>query len=211
MKKIAVFASGGGTDFQSVIDANEREKFCEIEYLVASKPQIGAIERAKKHGIKTLEYDKAAFASKDAFYDYVADILKKDGVEYIVLAGWLLVVPPTFIKRFENAIINIHPSLIPAFCGMGYYGLKVHEAALAYGVKLSGATVHFVSSEVDGGAIIMQRAVEVQCDDTPERLQARILKVEHEMLPLCVKLLCEGKVEIIGRTVKITDEKAGRI
>lgn len=205
MKKIAVFASGGGTDFQSVIDANEREKFCEIEYLVASKPQIGAIERAKKHGIKTLEYDKAAFASKDEFYDYVADILKKDGVEYIVLAGWLLVVPPAFIKRFENAIINIHPSLIPAFCGMGYYGLKVHAAAIEYGVKLSGATVHFVSSEVDGGAIIMQRAVEVQCDDTPESLQSRILKVEHEMLPLCVKLLCEGRVEIIGRTVKITD------
>lgn len=205
MKKIAVFASGGGTDFQSVIDANEREKFCEIEYLVASKPQIGAIERAKKHGIKTLEYDKAAFASKDEFYDYVADILKKDGVEYIVLAGWLLVVPPAFIKRFENAIINIHPSLIPAFCGMGYYGLKVHAAAIEYGVKLSGATVHFVSSEVDGGAIIMQRAVEVQCDDTPESLQSRILKVEHEMLPLCVKLLCEGRVEIVGRTVKITD------
>lgn len=205
MKKIAVFASGGGTDFQSVIDANEREKFCEIEYLVASKPQIGAIERAKKHGIKTLEYDKSAFASKDEFYDYVADILKKDGVEYIVLAGWLLVVPPAFIKRFENAIINIHPSLIPAFCGMGYYGLKVHAAAIEYGVKLSGATVHFVSSEVDGGAIIMQRAVEVQCDDTPESLQSRILKVEHEMLPLCVKLLCEGRVEIIGRTVKITD------
>ena len=205
MKKIAVFASGGGTDFQSVIDANEREKFCEIEYLVASKPQIGAIERAKKHGIKTLEYDKAAFASKDEFYDYVADILKKDGVEYIVLAGWLLVVPPAFIKRFENAIINIHPSLIPAFCGMGYYGLKVHAAAIAYGVKLSGATVHFVSSEVDGGAIIMQRAVEVQCDDTPESLQSRILKVEHEMLPLCVKLLCEGRVEIIGRRVLIKE------
>ena len=205
MKKIAVFASGGGTDFQSVIDANEREKFCEIEYLVASKPQIGAIDRAKKHGIKTLEYDKSAFASKDEFYEYVADVLEKDGVEYIVLAGWLLVVPPAFIKRFENAIINIHPSLIPAFCGMGYYGLKVHMAAIEYGVKLSGATVHFVSSEVDGGAIIMQRAVEVQCDDTPESLQARILKVEHEILPLCVKLLCEGKVEIVGRRVFIKE------
>ena len=205
MKKIAVFASCGGTDFQSVIDANEREKFCEIEYLVASKPQIGAIDRAKKHGIKTLEYDKSAFASKDEFYEYVADVLEKDGVEYIVLAGWLLVVPPAFIKRFENAIINIHPSLIPAFCGMGYYGLKVHMAAIEYGVKLSGATVHFVSSEVDGGAIIMQRAVEVQCDDTPESLQARILKVEHEILPLCVKLLCEGKVEIVGRRVFIKE------
>ncbi|MBE7068094.1 MAG: phosphoribosylglycinamide formyltransferase [Clostridiales bacterium] len=208
MKKIAVFASGGGTDFQSVIDANEREEFCKIEYLVASKPQIGAIDRAQKHGIKTLVYDKTVFASKDEFYEYVAQTLQENGVEYIVLAGWLLVVPPAFIKRFENAIINIHPSLIPAFCGMGYYGLKVHTAAIEYGVKLSGATVHFVSSEVDGGAIIMQRAVEVKCDDTPESLQARILKVEHEILPLCVKLLCEGKIQTVGRKVNITDGKA---
>ena len=205
MKKIAVFASGGGTDFQSVIDANEREQFCEITYLVASKPNIGAIDRAQKHGITTLVYDKEKFASKDEFYAYIAKTLKANGVEYIVLAGWLLVVPPAFIKEFENAIINIHPSLIPAFCGMGYYGLKVHTSAIEYGVKLSGATVHFVSSEVDGGAIIMHRAVEVQFDDTPESLQQRILKVEHEMLPLCVKLLCEDKIQIIGRTVKIAD------
>ena len=205
MKKIAVFASGGGTDFQSVIDANEREQFCEIEYLVASKPNIGSIDRAKKHGIKTLVYDKETFASKDEFYEFVAKTLKANGVEYIVLAGWLLVVPPAFIKEFENAIINIHPSLIPAFCGMGYYGLRVHTAAIEYGVKLSGATVHFVSSEEDGGAIIMQRAAEVKFDDTPESLQQRILKVEHEMLPLCVKLLCEDKIQIIGRTVKIAE------
>ena len=203
MKKIAVFASGSGTDFQSVIDANEREKFCEISYLVASKPEIGAIHRAEKHGINTLIFDKERYASKDEFYDEVARILKATGVEYVVLAGWLLVVPASFIKAFENAIINIHPSLIPSFCGMGYYGLRVHKAAIEYGVKLSGATVHFVEADVDGGAIIMQRSVPVMADDTPESLQTRILQEEHSMLPECVKLLCEGRIEKCGRTVRI--------
>ena len=204
MKKIAVFASGGGTDFQSIIDANECEQFCEIAYLVASKPEIGAIRRAEKHGINTLVFDKTS-ESKDEFYARVAKTLKGEGVEYVVLAGWLLVVSESFIKEFENAIINIHPSLIPSFCGMGYYGLHVHEAASAHGVKLSGATVHFVEADVDGGAIIMQRAVEVLPDDTPESLQTRILKEEHKMLPLCVKLLCEGKVEKSGRIVRICE------
>ncbi len=203
MKKIAVFASGGGTDFQSVIDANERENFCVIEYLVASKPEIGAIERAKKHGITPIVYDKAKYENKAAFYEAVAKILKATGVDYIVLAGWLLVVPADFIRQFENAIINIHPSLIPSFCGMGYYGLHVHEKAIEYGVKLSGATVHFVEADVDGGAILMQRAVEVEPDDTPESLQKRILAVEHIMLPECVKLLCAGKVKKEGRIVRI--------
>ena len=202
MKKIAVFASGGGTDFQSIIDANAREQFCEIEYLVASKPEIGALDRAKKNGIHTLVYDKT-METKEEFYARVAKTLKSAGVEYVVLAGWLLVVPASFIKEFENAVINIHPSLIPSFCGMGYYGLRVHKAALDCGVKLSGATVHFVEADVDGGAIIMQRSVPVEPDDTPESLQARILKEEHKMLPECVKLLCEGKVRKEGRTVRI--------
>ena len=203
MKKIAVFASGGGTDFQSIIDANTSEQFCEIAYLVASKPEIGAIARAEKAGIQTLVYDKNVYESKEAFYEKTAEILKANSVEYIVLAGWLFVVPATFIKAFENRIINIHPSLIPSFCGMGYYGLCVHKAAIEYGVKISGATVHFVEADVDGGAIIMQRAVDLLPSDTPEDLQARILKEEHKMLPLCVKLLCEGKVVKKGRTVEI--------
>ena len=202
MKKIAVFASGGGTDFQSVIDANEAERFCEIAYLVASKPQIGSIDRANKHGIATLVFDKTA-ETKEEFYARVAQTLKDAGVEYIVLAGWLLVVPASFIQAFEDRIINIHPSLSPSFCGMGYYGLKVHAAAIEYGVKVSGATVHFVSADVDGGAIIMQRAVAVEADDTPESLQARILQEEHKILPLCVKLLCAGKIQKCGRTVRI--------
>ena len=204
MKKIAVFASGGGTDFQSIIDANASEQFCKIEYLVASKPEIGAIDRAKQNGISTLVYDKTT-ETKEEFYARIADTLKKAGVEYVVLAGWLLVVPASFIKEFENAVINIHPSLIPSFCGMGYYGLHVHKAAIEYGVKLSGATVHFVEADVDGGAIIMHRSVPVLPDDTPESLQARILKEEHLMLPECVKLLCEGKVRKAGRTVYIDE------
>ncbi len=204
MKKIAVFASGGGTDFQSVIDANEREPFCKIEYLVASKPEIGAIDRAKKHGISVLVYDKTT-ETKDEFYARVAETLKAAGVDYVVLAGWLLVVPATFIQTFKDAVINIHPSLIPSFCGMGYYGLRVHKAAIEYGVKLSGATVHFVEADVDGGAIIMQRSVPVLPDDTPEALQTRILKEEHQMLPKCVKLLCQGKVRKVGRTVYIDE------
>lgn len=205
MKKIAVFASGGGTDFQSVIDANIKEKFCEIAYLVASKPEIGAINRAQKAGINTLVFEKEKFADKNAFYDYVADTLISAGVEYVVLAGWLSVVPASFINRFENRIINIHPSLIPSFCGMGYYGLNVHRAAIEYGVKVSGATVHFVSADVDGGAIIMQRAVCVEDTDTPESLQARILEEEHKMLPLCVKLLCEEKIVVEGRRVRVQE------
>ena len=203
MKKIAVFASGGGTDFQSIIDANEKEAFCKIEYLIAGKPNIGAIARAEKAGIKTLAFDKEKFQSKDDFYRYVATLLKTVGVEYIVLAGWLSVVPASFIKEFENAIINIHPSLIPSFCGMGYYGLKVHTAVIEYGAKVSGATVHFVEADVDGGAIIMQRSVPVLDDDTPESLQKRVLEEEHKMLPMCVKLLVEGKVCKTGRKVSI--------
>lgn len=205
MKKIAVFASGGGTDFQSVIDANEKENFCVISYLVASKPQIGAIARAKKHGISTLVFDKEN-ETQGAFYNRVESTLKADGVDLIVLAGWLKVIPESFIQAFEDKIINIHPSLIPAFCGMGYYGLKVHQAAIEYGVKVSGATVHFVSAEVDGGAIIMQRVVPVLDDDTPESLQQRILEQEHQILPLCVEKFCQGKIIKCGRQVRVEND-----
>ena len=204
MKNIAVFASGGGTDFQSVVDANEKENFCFIKYLVASKPNIGAIERAQKHGIDVLIFDKEK-ETLEQFYARVAAMLKGAGVELVVLAGWLKVVPASFIEQFKDAIINIHPSLIPAFCGMGYYGLKVHKAAIDYGVKVSGATVHFVEADVDGGAIIMQRTVAVENGDTPEALQARILKVEHEMLPLCVKRFCQGKIQKRGRQVCVEE------
>ena len=203
LKKIAVFASGGGTDFQSIVDANAKEQFCEIAYLVASKPNIGAIDRAKNAGIKTVAYDKSKGEGIAKFYAELTELFRREGVEYLVLAGWLLIIPAEFIACFEDKIVNIHPALIPSFCGKGFYGLKVHEAAIEYGVKLSGATVHFVSAEVDGGAIIMQRAVPVLDGDTPETLQARVLEQEHEILPLCVKLLCEGKIKKEGRKVTL--------
>ena len=205
MKNIAVFASGGGTDFQSVIGANEREKFCVIKYLIASKPGIGAIERAKKAGIPAAVFAEADYPSLEELYEKLAALLEGAGVDYIVLAGWLKIIPASFIGRFCDRIINIHPSLIPSFCGKGFYGLKVHEAALSYGVKVTGATVHFVSADVDGGAIVMQRPVPVLDGDTPETLQERVLETEHRILPLCVKLLCEGKIEKRGRQVFVHD------
>ncbi len=205
LKKIAVFASGGGTDFQSVIDANAKEKFCEIAYLIASKPNIGAIDRAKKAGIQTVVYDKTAQPDKAAFYRDLTKLFNENGVDYIVLAGWLLIIPEEFIQSFEDRIVNIHPALLPSFGGKGFYGLNVHRAAIEHGVKVSGATVHFVSAEVDGGAIIAQVAVPVLDEDTPEDLQSRILKEEHVLLPYCVKKLCEGKVRKTGRRVCITE------
>ncbi len=203
MKRIAVFASGGGTDFQSVIDANEKEKFCEIACLIASKDEIGALDRAKKHGIKTAVFSKAAYPDLNALYSELTYLLNINRVDYIVLAGWLKIIPESFIKAFEDRIINIHPSLIPAFCGAGMYGLNVHKAVLEFGAKVSGCTVHFVNEVPDGGAIIAQTAVEVKSDDTPESLQSRILEKEHELLPYSVKKLCEGKIFKYGRKVEI--------
>ena len=196
MKKIAVFASGGGTDFQSVIDANERDKFCEIKYLVASKEGIGAIERAKKAGIETAVFSKKDYPSLEELYERLAAFLKAGGVDYIVLAGWLKIIPASFIEAFKDKIINIHPSLIPSFCGKGFYGLKVHEAALGYGVKVSGATVHFVNEEPDGGPIVLQKAVDILPGDTPEALQKRVMtEAEWVLLPKAVAMICNGEVE----------------
>lgn len=203
MKRIAVFASGGGTDFQSIIDANERERFCEIAYLIASKEGIGAIDRAQKHGISTAVFSKSAYPDLETLYTELTYLLNVNRVDYIILAGWLKIIPESFIKKFADRIINIHPSLIPAFCGAGYYGLKVHKAALEYGAKVSGCTVHFVNEIPDGGAIIAQTAVAVKEDDTPESLQNRILEEEHKLLPYCVKKLCEGKIKKDGRKVTV--------
>ncbi len=205
MKRIAVFASGGGTDFQSVIDANERDNFCEISVLIASKSGIGAIERAKKHGIRAEVFAKADYPDLETLYSALTELLKELSIDYIVLAGWLKIIPESFIKNFEDRIINIHPSLIPSFCGGGFYGLRVHKAVLDYGAKISGCTVHFVNEVPDGGAIIAQRAVEVADGDTPETLQSRILEEEHKLLPYCVKKLCEGKVIKEGRKVTVLD------
>jgi phosphoribosylglycinamide formyltransferase-1 len=202
-KKIAVFASGGGTDFQSVVDANEKAKFCSIAYLVASKPNIGAIARAEKHGINTIVFDPATGESMEAFYARLTKRFQADGIDFILLAGWLKIIPESFISAFQDRIVNIHPSLLPSFGGKGYYGLRVHEAVLDYGAKVSGCTVHFVTADVDGGAIIAQECVRVENDDTPETLQQRVLAVEHKLLPQAMRLLCEGRVQKSGRSVKI--------
>lgn len=203
MKKIAVFASGSGSDFQSVIDANERSPFCEIALLVASKEGIGAIERAKRHGIEYIVRSKKDFPTPEAMFEDIIAQLRVRSVDYVVLAGYLCMIASNFVRAFPDRIINIHPSLIPSFCGKGNYGLNVHRAALEYGVKISGLTVHFVDENYDSGAIILQRAVPVLDGDTPESLQARILEEEHRALPEAVRLLTAGKLKKEGRKVTI--------
>ena len=203
MKKIAVFASGSGSDFQSIIDANEKERFCDISLLVASKQDIYAIDRARKYKIDYIVCNKKDFSSSEAMFEEIVRELKMRGIDYIVLAGYLCKIEENFVKAFPDRIINIHPSLIPSFCGKGYYGINVHRAAIEYGVKISGCTVHFVDEHYDSGAILLQRAVPVLEDDTPESLQARVLEEEHRALPEAVKLLVTGKVYKEGRKVVI--------
>lgn len=203
MKKIAVFASGSGSDFQSVIDENEREPFCEISLLVASKEGIYALERAKAHNIEAIVRSKKDFPSNEEMFEDIIRELNARNIDFVVLAGYLNMIADNFVKAFPDRIINIHPSLIPSFCGKGYYGLNVHRAALEYGVKISGCTVHFVDEHYDSGAIILQRCVPVLEDDTPETLQARVLEEEHRALPEAVRLLATGKVRKEGRKVII--------
>ena len=203
MKKIAVFASGSGSDFQSVIDENEREPFCEISLLVASKEGIYALERAKAHNIEAIVRSKKDFPSNEEMFEDIIRELNARNIDFVVLAGYLNMIAENFVKAFPDRIINFHPSLIPSFCGKGYYGLNVHRAALEYGVKISGCTVHFVDEHYDSGAIILQRCVPVLEDDTPETLQARVLEEEHRALPEAVRLLATGKVRKEGRKVII--------
>lgn len=203
MKKIAVFASGSGSDFQSVIDENEREPFCEISLLVASKEGIYALERAKAHNIEAIVRSKKDFPSNEEMFEDIIRELNARNIDFVVLAGYLNMIAENFVKAFPDRIINIHPSLIPSFCGKGYYGLNVHRAALEYGVKISGCTVHFVDEHYDSGTIILQRCVPVLEDDTPETLQARVLEEEHRALPEAVRLLTTGKVRKEGRKVII--------
>lgn len=193
-KRIAVFASGGGTDFQSIIDANEKEQFCEISFLIASKEGIGAIDRAKKHGIQTAVFSAKDYKDLETLYSELTYLLNINRVDYIVLAGWLKIIPESFISAFSDRIINIHPSLIPSFCGEGMYGLHPHEAALEYGVKVTGATVHLVNDVVDGGKILMQKAVYIEDGDTPEILQKRVMEqAEWKILPQAVEMICKGE------------------
>lgn len=205
-KKIGVLVSGGGTNLQALIDAEKRGELGggKITLVIASKPDVYALERAKNNNIegKVLprkEYDSIADYSKA-----LADTLEEAGIDLVVLAGFLTIFDEQVYERFSNRILNVHPALIPSFCGKGFYGLHVHEAALQKGVKVSGATVHIVTPECDAGPIVLQKAVEVRQDDTPETLQKRIMEeAEWKILPEAVKLFCEDRITVEGNKVFI--------
>ena len=201
MFKIAVLASGSGTNLQSIIDSIESGNLnCSIEVVIGSKEDIYALERAENKGIKTCVVSRKDYGNKTS--DKILEILKGK-VDLIVLAGYLSILEGEILKEFKDRIINIHPSLIPSFCGPKMYGIKVHEAVINSGVKYTGCTVHFVNEEVDGGAIILQEVVPVYFEDTKEELQKRVLEKEHILLPKAIDLISKNKVEIIEGRAKI--------
>ena len=207
--KIAVLVSGGGTNLQALIDARQRGELGggEITAVISSKEGAYALERARKAGIPGYVLPRKDFDSNRAMTLALVEKLKALDIDLVVLAGCMVIFTEELVQAYPNAIMNVHPALIPSFCGQGFYGLRVHEAALAYGVKLSGATVHFVSAECDGGPIIAQKTVPVLPGDTPETLQKRIMEqAEWKLLPEAVRLFCEGRLRVEGRTVIIEQE-----
>ena len=205
-KKVAVLVSGGGTNLQAILDAEKSGsiKSGEVSVVVSSKDGVYALERAKAHNVEGIVIPRKDFADRKSYSEALAAELERREIDLVVLAGFMIILDPAFIRKFENRIINVHPALIPSFCGDGFYGLHVHEAALAKGVKVSGATVHFVNEVCDGGPIILQRAVEVEEGDTPETLQRRIMeRAEWKILPEAVELFCAGKLKVEGNIVHI--------
>lgn len=199
MLRIAVLVSGGGTNLQAIIDRIEdgRIKNTEIALVISNNKNAKALERAEKHGIPAKCISPKDFENREIFNRALLKTLTDLNPDLIVLAGFMVVIPPEMIQTFRNRMINIHPSLIPAFCGTGYYGLRVHEAALARGVKISGATVHFVDEGTDTGPIILQKAVEVRPEDTPEILQRRIMEeAEWQIMPKAIDLIASGSVRV---------------
>ena len=210
-KRIAVLVSGGGTNLQALIDAQARGELGggEIVAVISSKEGAFALERAAKAGIPGHVLPRKGFDSNRAMTLALVALLKELSIDLVVLAGCMIIFTKELTDAYPNAVINVHPALIPSFCGQGFYGLRVHEAALRYGVKVSGATVHFVSEECDGGPIIAQKAVAVREDDTPETLQRHIMEeAEWKLLPRAVALFCEDRLTVDGRTVKIKENKA---
>lgn len=202
MYKIAVLASGSGSNLQSILDNIDNGNINgEVSLVIGSKDGIFALERAEKHGIKTLVVSKKEFGENTS--DEILRLAKEHDIDLIVLAGYLSILKGKLLEEYGDRIINIHPSLIPSFCGNKMYGINVHKAAIEKGVKYSGCTVHFVNDEVDGGAIIGQEIVEVDFEDTAESLQKKVLEKEHILLPKIVKYLCEEKIEIHNGRVKI--------
>ncbi len=207
-KNIAVLVSGGGTNLQALIDAQARGELGggQITAVISSKAGAYALERAAKANIPGYVLPRKEFPSNQAMTVALVDLLKKLDIDLVVLAGCMIIFTQELVDAYPNAILNVHPALIPSFCGQGYYGLRVHEEALKYGVKLSGATVHFVSAECDGGPIISQKAVAIREDDTPESLQLRIMQeAEWKLLPQAVALFCQGRLSVEGRIVKIKE------
>ncbi|MDD6024808.1 MAG: phosphoribosylglycinamide formyltransferase [Oscillospiraceae bacterium] len=208
MVKIAVLVSGGGTNLQALIDAQSCGEIIggEIAAVIASKPGVYALERAKNAGIPGYVIARKDYSDSRAMTVALVDKLKELGIGLVVLAGFMTIITNEMVEAYPNAILNVHPALIPSFCGKGYYGLHVHEEALKYGVKVSGATVHFVSEECDGGPIVLQKAVPVEEGDTPETLQRRIMEqAEWKLLPQAVSLFCQGRLKVEGRTVHIAE------
>lgn len=206
MLKIAVCVSGGGTNLQAIIDGIENQTItnAEIKVVISNNKNAYALERAKQHGIEAVCISPKDYESRDAFNEEFLAKLDSYEVDLVVLAGFLVVIPPQMIKEYRNRIINIHPSLIPSFCGTGYYGLKVHEGALARGVKVTGATVHFVDEGTDTGPIILQKAVAVEEGDTPEILQRRVMEqAEWIIMPQAIDLIANGKVSVSNHKVTI--------
>ena len=205
-KNIAVLVSGGGTNLGALIDAQKQGVFgdSKISLVVASKPGIYALERAANNNIKSVVLARKEYGSIAEYSKALADLLETEKTDLVVLAGFLTIIDEQVYERFPNKILNVHPALIPAFCGKGFYGLHVHEAALAKGVKVSGATVHIVTPECDAGPIVLQKAVEVKQGDTPEILQKRIMEqAEWKILPEAVKLFCEDRIKVIDNKVYI--------
>ena len=208
--KIAVFVSGGGTNLQALIDAQNAGKLKsgEIVLVLSSKPDVYALERAANAGIPAAVASRKLLRTQEAFEATILELLEESEVELIVLAGFLSILSESFVKKYPNRIVNVHPSLIPSFCGDGFYGLRVHEAALEKGVKVSGATVHIVTPECDAGPIVLQRAVAVREDDTPETLQRRIMEeAEWKILPDAVRLFCDGRIKVIDNKVRIEETR----
>lgn len=202
--KIAVLVSGGGTNMQAIIDEIEKGNIKgNIEIVISSKDTAFALTRAANYGIEGVCIGKDNFPDAHKKTEEIMRILEEKKIELVVLAGYMSILDNKLIEKYENRMINIHPSLIPSFCGKGYYGTKVHEAALEYGVKVSGATVHFVDEGTDTGPIILQEAIEVKTEDTVETLAQRVLEVEHRIFPKAIKLFCEGKLIVEGRRVII--------
>lgn len=206
MLKIAVLVSGGGTNLQAIIDAIADKTItnAEISVVISNNKDAYALERAEKHGIEAVCISPKQFETRDAFNQAFLEKLNSYQVDLVVLAGFLVVLPEMMIRAYENRIINIHPSLIPSFCGTGFYGLKVHEGVLSRGVKITGATVHFVDAGTDTGPIILQKAVEVKQDDTPEILQRRVMEeAEWKIMPKAIDLIANGKVSVVEGKVRI--------